>query len=296
MRIDYKIYEPEDNPFDLLLADITHRCNMECANCYIPNRHIPDMDVGKLYEFLKRLPDKTTIRLIGAEPTVRKDLPDIITNVKKCGHRVSLTTNGLKLSSLKYLQSLKNAGLRSVLLSMNGADNEEIYEKLDNGKEYCEPKLKALKNCMSENMLINTGTIIVKGVNEFSLKDQVDLVRQYMKETGYRSRLKPLLRFKSVGNIGRNMGQYVSYSVEEIEDIMFSTLNEKIEKVDASVTSNSASDKNYYQLDDLYIRIVDWQVDDDGVPDRGNERRGRITQDFKTAPHFEHAKDNEFGY
>ena len=41
---------------------------------------------------------------------------------------------------------------------------------------------------------------------------------------------------------------------------------------------------------------MDWQVDDDGVPDRGNERRGRITQDFKTAPHFEHAKDNEFGY
>ena len=53
--IKYKIYEPEDNPFDLLLADITHRCNMECANCYIPNRHIPDMDVEKLYEFLERL-------------------------------------------------------------------------------------------------------------------------------------------------------------------------------------------------------------------------------------------------
>ena len=50
--IKYKIYEPEDNPFDLLLADITHRCNMECANCYIPNRHITDMDVDKLYKFL----------------------------------------------------------------------------------------------------------------------------------------------------------------------------------------------------------------------------------------------------
>ena len=45
----YITLEPEDSIFDVLVADITHRCNMECANCYIPNREIPDMDISKLY-------------------------------------------------------------------------------------------------------------------------------------------------------------------------------------------------------------------------------------------------------
>ena len=38
----------ENNPFNLLVADITHKCNMECANCYIPNRDIPDIDLFRL--------------------------------------------------------------------------------------------------------------------------------------------------------------------------------------------------------------------------------------------------------
>ena len=83
MSLVYKTYEPEDNIFDNLVIDITHRCNMNCANCYIPNRDIPDLDLTGFYDLLKRLPFKTFIRLIGAEPTMRKDLCEIITNVKK---------------------------------------------------------------------------------------------------------------------------------------------------------------------------------------------------------------------
>ena len=123
--------DPEKNPFNLLVADITHKCNMECANCYIPNRDIPDMDVQQLYKFLNKLPKRIIIRLIGAEPTMRSDHPDIIRNVKKCGHNVSLTTNGLKLSSKKYVEKLKASGLRMVLISMNGADDPDAYDELD---------------------------------------------------------------------------------------------------------------------------------------------------------------------
>ena len=107
----YNEYVPEKNPFSLLVADLTHKCNMECANCYIPNRDVPDMDVQKLYAFLKKLPKRIIVRLIGAEPTMRTDLCDIIRNVKKHGHNVSLTTNGLKLSSSGYVLNLKEAGL-----------------------------------------------------------------------------------------------------------------------------------------------------------------------------------------
>ena len=75
--------EPEKNTFSEVVADLTHRCNMKCKNCYIPNRDVPDMDVDKLIECISKFPKKITMRLIGAEPTMRRDLPEIIERVKK---------------------------------------------------------------------------------------------------------------------------------------------------------------------------------------------------------------------
>jgi len=289
-----KELNPEENSFNLLMVDLTHRCNMECANCYLPNRDIPDMDVTKLYEFLRKLPHRIIVRLIGAEPTIRKDLPDIIRNVKKCGHQVSLTTNGLKLSSKKYVQELKKSGLRMVLISMNGAADPEVYEILDNGREYADMKHKALVNSMKSRMIINTGTIIAKGSNEFTLRDQVDLVRKTMKETNYRVRIKPILRFKSVGHIGRYMKD-ATYTLPELEEA-FKYYVHDATKVDDIVSPNHAVLANFYELDDMFVRLIDWEIDDDGIPDSDNEYRGRVTQNWKVAPFFEHLKQNEFGY
>ena len=115
MRTYTKI-KPENNIFNVLVADITHRCNMECSNCYIPNRNIPDMNIDNLYNFIKKLPNKVFIRLIGAEPTMRLDLPNIINNIIQLGHRVSLTTNGLKLGNLNYVRQLKQSGLKYVFV------------------------------------------------------------------------------------------------------------------------------------------------------------------------------------
>ena len=59
-------YRPEENPYQSLMVDVTHRCNMNCSNCYIPNRTIPDMDLNWLGGILARLPERTRIRLTGA--------------------------------------------------------------------------------------------------------------------------------------------------------------------------------------------------------------------------------------
>ena len=101
-----KLINPEENTFDAIMVDLTHRCNMECANCYIPNRNIPDMNKNNLFSVIEKLPNKTFIRLIGAEATMRDDLFEIISTVKKLGHKVSLTTNGLKLGQLDYVKRL----------------------------------------------------------------------------------------------------------------------------------------------------------------------------------------------
>ena len=46
----------------------------------------------------------------------------------------------------------------------------------------------------------------------------------------------------------------------------------------------------------IWIKLTNWDADGKTAPLLNSERRGRITQDFKVAPFFEHVKENEFEY
>jgi len=305
---------PEKNTFSNIVVDLTHRCNMECANCYIPNRDIPDLDKDKLYNFLSRLPNRTYIRLIGAEPTMREDIFDIIFMVKKLGHRPSLTTNGLKLAQESYVKKLKDSGLRLLLHSMNGADDDEAYQKLDNGK-WATVKVRALENIFRHRLPINTGTIIAKNSNEHVLGRQVELFVEKAKEAGIHfdktapyKRIKPVLRMKSVGMLGRYMKDS-SYTMQELAGLASEQLNIPYETIINSKATAGVVKAGAYgeaetsllftyesSVGSFYIRFIDWSVDDDGVIDHDNPNRGRLTQNWNVAPFFEHVKRNEFGY
>ena len=302
---------PKNNTFTNIVVDLTHRCNMECANCYIPNRNIPDLDTNKLYGFLKQLPFRTYIRLIGAEPTMREDLFDIIKTVKQLGHRPSITTNGLKLANLSYVKNLKKAGLRLLLHSMNGADDDKVYQILDNGK-WATVKTRALKNIFNCRLPINTGTIIAKGINENTIKRQVDVFTHIAEKeninfdyTAPYNKIKPVLRIKSVGLIGRNMGASHAYNLDELLNLCQEQLD--ITSID-TVSSGVVKAGNYNKhlgslllsvntaLGQIYVRLIDWKTNDEGVIDHDNPFRGRLTENWTIAPFFEHVKQNEYRY
>jgi MoaA/NifB/PqqE/SkfB family radical SAM enzyme len=313
--MNYFELTPEENTFSNIVVDLTHRCNMECANCYIPNREIPDLDKEKLYNFLSRLPFRTYIRLIGAEPTMREDLFEIISTVKKLGHRPSLTTNGLKLAQESYVNNLKESGLRLLLLSMNGADEDEIYKVLDNGK-WATVKVRALENIFKHRLPVNTGTIIAKGVNEHTIKRHVDLFVNKAIEYGINfdkdkpyNKITPVLRFKSVGLIGRNMGKNFFYSKEEWANLASSQLGLSYDSLIKSTATSGVVKAGSYgkaetsllfpyhsQAGKIFIRFIDWETNDEGVIDHDNPNRGRLTENWTVAPFFEHIKINEFKY
>ena len=306
---------PEDNTFATVHVDLTHRCNMECANCYVPNRNIPDMESRRLFDVLAKLPMRTDIRLMGGEPTLRLDLPEIIREVVRHGHRPVLATNGLKLAHLDYCRMLKDAGLRYVLLSMNGADDDDVYRVIDSGK-YAGLKVRALRNCLKAGFRLNTGTIIAKGVNEHSLKAQIDLVARIATEIGVHfdrdkpwSKVTPILRMRSVGALGRYM-EDSSCSYDEMVRLLATTLDRPVEQI---LQRSMTPGRVLLELEDdggersalvpvdteagkILVRLVDWTTDDAGVPDAGNPHRGRLTKDFRIAPFFEDVKANEFGY
>ena len=318
--MNHFLLSAENNIFKSLVVDITHRCNMHCANCYIPNRSIPDMDRDRLIKFIKRLPFKTFIRLIGAEPTMRDDLPYIIKEIKKAGHHPSLTTNGLKLADYEYVKALWKAGLRLFLISMNGADEDRVYKQVDNGS-YAKQKCQALENLFKIRAFINVGCIIVKNINEHTPSRLVQLLVDMAHRNDYSfngSWRSPCIRVKNIGAIGRYIkGKQISFN--RLIDTVSKNLqidkssffqNPCVSGSNLTISCNSKLAKNWF-VDDressymatlqtssgpLYIRLIDWTVDSEGIPQSGSKNRGRVTQNWKIAPFFEDKKLNEFQY
>ncbi len=295
MKTYYEL-EPEKNHFKSIFVDITHKCNMECANCYLPNRTIPDMDKQKLFDFLQSLPSKCQIRLVGAEPTMRKDLPEIISEVRKANHYPILLTNGLKLSSLKYVKSLKDAGLSTVALSLNGGNDDELYIKID-GMACKEKKMKALENLAEMNFFINTSAIMVKGLNESVPKKLYNKLKSLKVK-------RAVMRFRNVGQIGRYMlEKQDNYNYQELIKFIADEFDLNEDYILKHKTMDGYEEKRtvFFPLlenkdQNIYVKITDWAPENSYFPDPENKRRGRVTQNFKIAPFFEHVKQNEFGY
>ena len=291
-NLNYFELKPENNTFYSLVADITHKCNMKCKNCYIPNRDFSNMKTDKLFDLLKNLPFKTEIRLMGAEPTMREDLPEIISKVREYNHRPVLITNGLKLANLKYVKLLKEAGLFVVNISLNGGFNDKIYKTMD-GRSCAKYKKTALENCITTGFFINTNTIIMRGVNE---SVPFEIYNELQKLNVKRA----VMRFRNVGQIGRYM-MTKNYSFTEILNLFSKTFHFKKTQKLSYNKIDGYEEKNTLLFpvktgESIYIKLTDWSSKNVNCPDPSSKRRGRITQEFKIAPFFEHVKRNEFGY
>jgi len=289
----YYELEPKDNHFYSIFVDITHRCNMECANCYVPIRTVPDLDINKFYEVLEQLPGKAEIRLIGGEPTVRTDLVDIVAKVKQLGHRPTMMTNGLMLARPGYARELADAGMRSIYISMNGANNDDIYEVMD-GARCADRKMRGWQECHDVRMNVNIGAILQKGTN--------DMVPQRLLELSNQIGGGHILRFRNVGQVGRfALDKHKNWTWDQMVDLVCGQYGIDNEWARAHNSINGFKEKNviFFPMDETkkmrstWVKITDWSPVNSNFPDPGSNRRGRLTPDFKLAPFFEHVKLNE---
>src|SRR3989339_39398 len=86
-------------------------CNFRCPWCYSPElvlseeiRKLSKISRKDFFKFLKsRKGLLDGVVICGGEPTINKDLPDFIKQIKKLGYLVKLDTNGSNPEILKKL-------------------------------------------------------------------------------------------------------------------------------------------------------------------------------------------------
>jgi pyrroloquinoline quinone biosynthesis protein E len=109
-----------------LLAELTHRCPLQCPYCSNPVELERAGNELSTFEW-KRIIDEAAelgilqIHFSGGEPTARRDLVELVAHARAAGLYTNLITAGVLLDAEK-LRALKDAGLDHVQLSFQDSE------------------------------------------------------------------------------------------------------------------------------------------------------------------------------
>jgi 7,8-dihydro-6-hydroxymethylpterin dimethyltransferase len=152
------------------LLEVTGRCDLRCSFCFADaGRTVePDPDIATIktwYERLLEAGGPYVVQLSGGEPTLRDDLPEIITLGRSLGFDfIQLNTNGLRLADdPSYVERLKEAGLGCVFLQFDGM-TDGVYQEI-RGRPLLNHKLLAIERCASHGIGVVLVPTLVRGIN-----------------------------------------------------------------------------------------------------------------------------------
>lgn len=113
-----------------------YACNARCTFCYylpqIESGAARDFTTKELFRRIERAArwGKSAVDISGGEPTIRPDLPALVTRCRERGMRdVTIITNGMRTSRPDVVDALASAGLTDALFSLHGA-TPEVHDGL----------------------------------------------------------------------------------------------------------------------------------------------------------------------
>ncbi len=192
-----------DRPLRDLRISVTDRCDFRCVYC------MPKQVFGPNFEFLRRSQLLTfeeiervarvfaglgvrKLRLTGGEPLLRRELERLIAMLRKIDgiEDIALTTNGSLLG--RKAQSLANAGLDRVTVSLDSID-DEVFRSMNDVDFPVARVLESIDVAAAAGLPVKVNAVIKRGLNEDGLLD----LAEHFRGTGHTLRL---IEFMDVGN------------------------------------------------------------------------------------------------
>ncbi|NQT49956.1 radical SAM protein [Candidatus Kuenenbacteria bacterium] len=141
-------------PVDAVVA-VTYRCNSRCIMCNIWQiKDFPEMAPEVYLHLPKSLKD---INVSGGEPFLRKDLPEIIKNIKKAcpKAKINISTNGFLVDTIKkVLPEIKKIDPKiSISVSIDGIG--QMHEKVRRVPNAWPKVLETVRFCRTELKIKN---------------------------------------------------------------------------------------------------------------------------------------------
>ncbi len=213
-------------PLKDLRISVTDRCNFRCTYCmpkevfgsnftFLPHHELLTFEeLARTARIFAKL-GVTKVRVTGGEPLLRKDLPVLIQMIAEIPgiEDIALTTNGSLLTK-EYAQSLKNAGLNRVSISLDALD-DDIFSRINSVDFPVKRVLEAIDNANAAGFFpIKINMVVKRGINE----EEVLKMAEHFRHTPY------ILRYIEFMDVGNNNGW-------QMKDVV--TANEILQKINA---------------------------------------------------------------
>jgi len=150
-------------PVDSLRVSVTLRCNHSCVFCHMEGilgghkrKELSPEDYGFLSSILSKLGVRN-YKLTGGEPLVRRDIVDIVNEIRPKAYEVSIVTNGSLLRH--YAKGLAEAGLDRMNVSLHSL-REEVFNKITGGR--LKPVLEGIDEALNYGHIIKLDYVFLR--------------------------------------------------------------------------------------------------------------------------------------
>jgi len=150
-------------PYRMDLA-LTYRCNNECSHCYnARSRSFPEIETKDWFAVLDRIWETGIPHVVftGGEPTLRNDLPQLVAHAEKNGQITGLNTNARRLRDRKFLDSLVEAGLDHVQITIE-SHIPRIHDYMVQAPGAFNQSIEGLKNALDTPLYVMTNTTLLQ--------------------------------------------------------------------------------------------------------------------------------------
>ena len=162
------------------IIDVTSRCNLSCPICFADaGNELNEPTISQIGAMMQALRDQMpvpcpAIQFSGGEPTLRKDLCEIVSLARKMGFaQIQVATNGTMLAVRPDLyKDLVYNGLCTIYLQFDGVTPEPY--KAIRGYDLLPTKLRAIDNLRAagQHSIVLVPTL-AKGINDDQVGDIV---------------------------------------------------------------------------------------------------------------------------
>jgi cyclic pyranopterin phosphate synthase len=175
------IRDPFGRPIKSIRISVTSKCNFDCVYCHQEGieksrREMSSEEIVKIVGITAGHGVKK-VKITGGEPLLRRDIEEVVERIAKIPGitEVSMTTNAALLS--KNGQSLKDAGLKRVNISLDTLD-PEIFSKLTKGGEL-NVVLEGIKSAVETGLRpVKLNMVVMKGLNKDKIKEMIEFASQ----------------------------------------------------------------------------------------------------------------------
>ena len=189
--------------------DITNRCNLNCPHCYqIPDNMSKDPSIDEILDIVRAWEDDGyAVALMGAEPTTRKDLPELCKAIQSLPgnpRAIMILTNGVYLSDYDYAKQFANMPTVLWTIGLNHPDYQ--------GATVRRKQIEGIENCLKLGMKIKNVSYTLETVS------QLEYCLEEIQEFG--NRMCDQYRIRVGTDIGRHPGEEKIYLSELVDRVI----------------------------------------------------------------------------